>query len=82
MFWLSILYYFQCIYHPNMVKTFQIKKDHSSYPDGPPLQHRIKELARALKGQMVTPHQQMHLGITASWLKLRLQTHHFPSLML
>lgn len=82
MFGLSILYDFQCIYHPNVVKTCHIKKDHSNHPDGPPLQHRTKDLAQAMKGQMSTPHQQVHLGIAASWLKLRLQTRHFSALML
>lgn len=82
MFGLSILYNFQSMYHPNMVKTSQIKKDHSNYPSGPPLQHRTKDLAQAMKGQIATPHQQAHLGIAASWLKLRLHTRHFSSLML
>ena len=77
MFGLSILYDFQCIYHPNIVKTAQIKKDHCNYPDGPPLQHKPKDPAQAMKGQIATPHQQAHLGIAASWLKLRLQTCHF-----
>lgn len=64
-----------------MVKTSQIKKDDSNYPNGPPLQHRTKDRAQAMKGQIATPHQQAHLGI-ASWLKLRLQTRHFSSLPL
>lgn len=56
-----------------MVEISQIKKDHSSYSDEPPLQHRTKDIA---------PQQQAHIGIAASWLKLRLQTYHLSSLML
>jgi len=82
MFGLSIFYDFQCIQHPSTVKTSQIKKEHSNYPDGPPLQHRSKDLGQAMKGQIATPHQQAHLGIAASWLTLRLQTHRFSSLVL
>lgn len=55
MFGFGILYDFQGIYHPNMVKTSQISKDHSSYPERPPLQHRTKELAQAMKKQLQHP---------------------------
>lgn len=62
------------MYHLNVVKTSQIKINHSNYPDGPPSQHSTKGLAQATKGQIAMPHQQAHLDIAASWLKLRLQT--------
>lgn len=55
LFGFSTLYDFQGTYHPNTVKTSQISKDHSSSSERPPLQHRTKELAHAMKKQLQHP---------------------------